>query len=59
MNSGPWVAHSQYQYARMLLRRSKPADVARANELIDLALSAAESLGMQGLLTRIKRDLSD
>lgn len=59
MDAKPWVAHTQFQYAEMLLRRGKREDAIRANGLIDEALDMARQLGMHGLLSRIKSELSD
>ena len=53
MQAAPWVAHTRFQYARMLLRRAAPADAARAAELLAQAGAAAADLGMQGLSARI------
>jgi hypothetical protein len=53
MQAAPWVAHTRFQYARMLLRRAAPADAARAAELLAQAGAAAADLGMQGLAARI------
>ncbi len=55
----PAVAYTQYHYARMFLRRGKREDALQASELIDEAMANAQQLGMQGLLSRIKADLSD
>ncbi len=59
MGAKPWVAHTQFQYAEMLLRRGKREDAIRANGLIDETLDTARQLGMHGLLSRIKSELSD
>lgn len=59
MDAKPWVAHTRYQYASMLLRRGEREDVIRANGMIDEALKMAQQLGMLGLLARIKSELSD
>jgi tetratricopeptide (TPR) repeat protein len=59
MNATPWLAHTRYQYARMLMRRANDDDVSRANELLDEALLKAQELGMHGLLGRIKENASD
>ncbi len=59
MKAAPWLAHTRYQYARMLLRRGKRADITRASELIDEALIAAQNLGMHGLSERIKSSAGD
>jgi tetratricopeptide (TPR) repeat protein len=43
----PWLAHTQYDYARMLLERDAPGDSDRAQELLQLALAAYHELGMK------------
>lgn len=42
----PLLAHTQDDYARMLLARHRPGDRARALELLDEAVSTYEELGM-------------
>jgi len=59
LGSKSCVAHTYYQYARMLMRRGEREDVIRASDMIDEALKLAQQIGMQGLLSRIKRELSD
>lgn len=59
MDAPPWIAHTHYHYARMLLRRGKPEDALRANDMADRALNMATRLKMQGLFGRIKSGLSD
>jgi hypothetical protein len=59
MNAKPWVAHTQYQYGRMLLRRGKSEDATRADEMINAARDMAQQLGMHGLLSRIEREQGD
>ena len=59
MQANPWIAHTQFQYARMLLRRGKSEDESRANEMIDAAKKMAHQLGMKGLLARIGNGQSD
>lgn len=54
MGALPWLAHTRFQYARMLLRRGNSDDLSRATELIDQALITGRELGMHGLLDRIK-----
>jgi tetratricopeptide (TPR) repeat protein len=44
MGTRPWVAHTQHDYARMLIRRGDPGD--RARELLREARDAYETLGM-------------
>ncbi len=53
MGAKPWLAHTQFQYARMLLARSVPGDVERARILLDDARTIARQLGMRSLETRI------
>lgn len=49
MGAHPWLAHTQSQYAAMLLARGWPHDRARAVSLLDLALFTARELGMKAL----------
>ena len=53
MGAKPWLAHTQFQYARMLLSRPGPANVERARVLLDDAWTGARQLGMRLLETRI------
>jgi hypothetical protein len=46
MGARPWLAHTQHDYARMLLARDRPGDGARARELLDRAVSTYRQLGM-------------
>jgi DNA-binding NarL/FixJ family response regulator len=48
----PWLAHTRYQYAAMLLARGVPEDRERAIALIDEALQAAREVGMNALAER-------
>jgi tetratricopeptide (TPR) repeat protein len=59
LNARPWLAHTQFQYARMLLKRGPPHDPELANELLDEAAEAAESLNMGGLRGKMRALLSD
>jgi eukaryotic-like serine/threonine-protein kinase len=43
----PWLAHTQNDYARMLLARDGPGDRTRAHELLDTALASYRELGME------------
>src|SRR5262249_1046641 len=52
MGARPWLAHTQHNYATMLLDRSEPGDHARALELLKAAIHTARELGMQTLLER-------
>jgi len=47
MAARPWVAHTEHDYAHMLLRRDKPGDRARGTALISAALATYRELGMQ------------
>jgi tetratricopeptide (TPR) repeat protein len=42
----PFLARTQYEYARMLVERGRAADRRRATALIDQALACAEDLGL-------------
>ena len=50
MGARPFVARTQCEYAAMLLTRNQPGDAEKARELLDVALSTARTLGMQGLV---------
>ncbi len=47
MGGRPWLAHTQHDYARMLLARDGPGDRERAQELLDQALAIYRELGME------------
>jgi hypothetical protein len=49
MGAKPWLARTQYHYAKMLLTRGSPGDGERANTLLDDAKSIALELGMGSL----------
>jgi len=53
MGARPWLAHTQYQYATMLLARSQPGDREKAVSLLDEALITARELGMHALEQRL------
>jgi tetratricopeptide (TPR) repeat protein len=53
MGAKPWLAHTQFQYARMLLERSTASDIERAKTLLDESETIARQLGMRSLETRI------
>ena len=53
MEAWPWLAHTQYAYATMLLARSQPGDHDKATTLLDLALVTARELGMRALEERL------
>jgi tetratricopeptide (TPR) repeat protein len=49
-----WVAHTQHDYAHMLLLRNRRGDGAKALELLDDALVAAEALGLKALADKTR-----
>jgi tetratricopeptide (TPR) repeat protein len=53
MDAIPWIAHTRFQFARMLRRRGRAGDVQRAGSMIDEASIAAQRSGMHGLMQRI------
>ena len=57
MEARPWLAHTQYQYATMLLARDQPGDGEKARELLKAALLTARELGMRALEERITATL--
>lgn len=52
MRALPSVAHTQHDYARMLLTRNAPGDGARAAALLNQARVAAQDMGMMALAER-------
>lgn len=52
MGARPWVAHTQHDYAKMLLARDAAGDRERALELLQPALATAQELGMKPLIER-------
>jgi DNA-binding CsgD family transcriptional regulator len=57
MGARPWLAHTQYQYAMMLLARSQPGDDEPAMALLDEALITARALEMRALEERLSARL--
>jgi predicted ATPase/DNA-binding CsgD family transcriptional regulator len=53
MGARPWLAHTQHDYAVMLLARQRPGDRERADPLRHQALAIARELGMYALEQRI------
>ncbi|HXQ96580.1 MAG TPA: hypothetical protein VN800_06625, partial [Candidatus Acidoferrales bacterium] len=49
MGAEPWTAHTQADYAQMLVRRDAPDDRRRARELMGAARETAQRLGMAAL----------
>jgi tetratricopeptide (TPR) repeat protein len=52
MGARPWVAHTQHDYAQMLLTRDAPGDREQAVELLDACLSTCGELGLVALEQR-------
>jgi class 3 adenylate cyclase len=52
MGIRPWVAHTQYNYARMLVARDAPGDKQKALALLQQALDTAQALGMAKIIER-------
>jgi DNA-binding SARP family transcriptional activator len=52
MGARPWLAHTQEDYARMLLRRNGQGDRERAEKLLSRAQATYHELGMQGDATK-------
>jgi tetratricopeptide (TPR) repeat protein len=57
LGSPTWVAHTQYQFARLLLARRRRDDVAQAGLLARAAQETAARVGMRALEKRIGRVL--
>jgi tetratricopeptide (TPR) repeat protein len=53
MGVAPFVAHTQYAYAAMLMARHAPGDAMQAQALLASAHTTAQDLQMQGLLPRL------
>jgi class 3 adenylate cyclase len=53
MEARTWLAHTQHQYAAMLLARNNSGDRERAIELLDAALATTRELGMRALEERV------
>jgi tetratricopeptide (TPR) repeat protein len=53
MGAKPWLAHTHFQYAHMLLERSIAGDIERARTLLDESETIARQLGMRLLETQI------
>jgi eukaryotic-like serine/threonine-protein kinase len=53
--SRPWVAQTQYDFARMLHEHAGPEDAERARQLLSECRRAAGELGMRSLLERVSR----
>lgn len=56
-NAVPWLAHSRYQYACMLLTRNGPDDEERARSLLAQVVAVAREIGMGALERRASHRL--
>ena len=54
MGAQPWTAHTQHDYAQMLLARGGSDAAQRAGELLEDALVTARDLGMKSLAEKIE-----
>jgi DNA-binding SARP family transcriptional activator/tetratricopeptide (TPR) repeat protein len=52
MGARPWLAHTQHDYARMLLARRAGGDIEKAQQLLTDALTTYRELGMQAAAER-------
>jgi tetratricopeptide (TPR) repeat protein len=59
MEARPWLAHTQQQYATMLLARRNSGDRDKAAALLDASLAAARELGMHALEERITAGIAE
>jgi eukaryotic-like serine/threonine-protein kinase len=59
MGARPWVAHTEHDYARMLLARGAESDETKAVEFLGAALATARELGMEPLAGRVSALLTD
>jgi AAA ATPase domain len=58
MGARPWVAHTQHDFAVMLVNRDGPEDRARAIELLSDAARTCDELGMPALRVQITAALA-
>jgi DNA-binding CsgD family transcriptional regulator len=54
MGASTWLAHTAYQYGRMLHARARAEDASRAASMLTEAAALAERIGMPALLARIE-----
>jgi tetratricopeptide (TPR) repeat protein len=59
MGARPWMARTQYDYARMRLARNGDGDQNAARALLQQAHDTAQALGMQPLLHEVADCLAD
>jgi DNA-binding CsgD family transcriptional regulator len=54
MGARTWLAHTTYEYGRMLTSRGRSEDAAEVDSLLSEATTLAEQIGMRALLARIR-----
>ena len=57
MGARPWVAHTQHDYARMLIRRDAAGDRRRGLQLLAATQEAYRDLGMKPWEARVEEEL--
>ena len=55
MKAWPWLAHTQYQYARMLLNRDNPGDRAQAVHLLSQVKTTVDELDLKFLAEKVEQ----
>ena len=58
LDTGPYLARTEYEYGRLLAEKGDPNDAERARQLFTLAHERASALGMPGLIHHIERRLA-
>lgn len=53
LGARPFIAHTQHEYANLLLRRARPEDQGRARQMLDQAATTAVGIGMTRLAEQI------
>ena len=59
MGAHPWVAHTQHDYARVLLAREAEGDETKAIQLLGAARITARELGMEPLAGMVSALLTE
>jgi hypothetical protein len=58
LQAWPWLAHTQHEFARMLLTRGQGADRGRSETLLTEAMVSAKRFGMASLQSKIRTVLT-